>query len=626
MRSVIYARCSTEEDSQKDALANQIKEAKDCVERMGWLLVDIYIESRTGTTTKGRTEYNRLYTDLQKDLFDVIVIKSQDRLMRNTKDWYLFVDRLCANSKKLYIYIENKFYTADDALITGIKAILAEEYSRELSKKINNAHRNRQRNGGSVILTSNAYGFKKLPDKSVELIEEEARIKRRMYQLCADGFGSRTISNILADEKIRKRHGKNFTENDVLRIIRNPINMGTVVMNKQHFNFDSKQTERIPKEQQFRYENKVPATVSEELWVEANCAIDRRAAKAKHNGSSFRGSNPGKYKLSGKLFCGLCGNPYYRRFRKRYIDGSKIVEWRCKKYTFEGKSRENIPETGKPDKKPETKTEPGISGMQTGEKMMAEKGCGNIHLDEGKMFSLFEKVCAEYFSFDRDAVIRETLVLLQNVISEDRKEDKIQKLAVQEQRIKEQQDILLDKLLDGILPDEVCQRKQYALETTLKSCREKRKELENQTLKTISQKQRLKEIEKHLRDGDNIKRASVNEMLDGIEKIIVYPRYMEMFYNPEKKMEEGNINGFTQPEQKLCIVYGTMFDQMKQKQEKREQIVELIKGKPSITAKEIAKAMDCSLSGAQYKLKVLKKEGRIRFARKGGKRRWEVIE
>ena len=134
LRAVIYARCSTEEESQKDALIKQVEEAKECVLRNGWIFVDSYVESRSGTTTKGRNEYNRLYEDLSKDRFDVIVIKSQDRLMRNTKDWYLFADRLVSEQKRLYMYIDHKFYSTDDALITGIKAILAEEYSRELSK------------------------------------------------------------------------------------------------------------------------------------------------------------------------------------------------------------------------------------------------------------------------------------------------------------------------------------------------------------------------------------------------------------------------------------------------------------------------------------------------------------
>ena len=118
-RAVIYARCSTEEESQKDALKKQVEEGKTCVRENGWVLNDIYVESRSGTTTKGRSEYNRLYSDLACDKFDIIVIKSQDRLMRNTKDWYLFVDRLLTEQKKLYIYIERKFYTTDDALITG---------------------------------------------------------------------------------------------------------------------------------------------------------------------------------------------------------------------------------------------------------------------------------------------------------------------------------------------------------------------------------------------------------------------------------------------------------------------------------------------------------------------------
>ena len=139
-RAVIYARCSTEEESQKDALVKQAQEARECVEKQGWILVDSYVESHSGTSTRGRTEYNRLYEDLLGDTFDIIVIKSQDRLMRNTKDWYLFVDRLTTSRKQLYMYIERKFYSTDDGLLTGIKAILAEEYSRELSKKIGRAH------------------------------------------------------------------------------------------------------------------------------------------------------------------------------------------------------------------------------------------------------------------------------------------------------------------------------------------------------------------------------------------------------------------------------------------------------------------------------------------------------
>ena len=78
-------------------------------------------------------------------------------------------------------------------------------------------------------------------------------------------------------------------------------------------------------------------------------------------------------------------------------------------------------------------------------------------------------------------------------------------------------------------------------------------------------------------------------------------------------------------EQKIHLEYGTLFDRLKEKEEIRQQVIEMIRAKPTITAKEIAVKTGNSLSGVQYKLKVLKKEGRIRFDGSGGKGRWEVL-
>ena len=144
-RAVFYARVSTEEEKQINALAKQIQENRDVIKEQGWELVDEYIdEGKSGTTTKRRNEYKRLLEDLQSDKFDVVVCKDQDRLQRNTLDWYIFVDRIVSNEIKLYMYLDHKFFKpAEDALITGIKAIIAEEYSRNLSKKLNNANQRR---------------------------------------------------------------------------------------------------------------------------------------------------------------------------------------------------------------------------------------------------------------------------------------------------------------------------------------------------------------------------------------------------------------------------------------------------------------------------------------------------
>ena len=611
LRAVIYCRCSTEEESQKDALAKQIQEAEECVRKNNWLLTDSYIESRSGTTTKGRTEYNRLLGDLELNKFDIVVIKSQDRLMRNTKDWYLFVDRLVTNSKKLYIYIEQKFYTTDDALITGIKAILAEEYSRELSKKINNAHRNRQKSGSSVILNSNVYGFQKLPDKTIALVEEEAEVKKRMYELCASGYGTRTIETILKNEGIKKRNGKPFIANDILRIIKNPLNKGCVVMGKTHYDFDSKKMIRMPEDQQYVYENLVPHTVSDALWESANEEIAKRRRSPKTDKTSF-GRNTGKYELSGKIYCGLCGSPYYRKTRRRYRDDKIIYEWKCRTYLETGRN------VGRKDR-------PQLRKVQ----LETVEGCDNVHLDEEQLYELLEQNCVKSYQVDKERIVKKMVRFLKIVLQERDLQPEIEQKEQKKRKIKQQMQLLVDKLLDGILSDEVYQEKQRSLEKQLSDITGQLKKLEQKRSKENVLEDRISHIEKSMKNGNLIEKATVAEMLDEIEKILIFPTYMEIYFNlsrmlglhemqlPYETSEQGEV---------LRIEYGNRFNYKEKKEDEREEIIELIRDNPKITAKVIAQKLGIGLSAVHYRMNVLKREGCICFCGGGGEGYWEILE
>lgn len=145
-RAVLYARCSTEEESQKDALKKQVREGRNCIEKNGWLLSDVYVEAVSGTVAGRRSEYQRLLRDMKYDSYDIIVIKCLDRLMRETKEWFYFCDKLNKEGKRLYLYLDGRFFEPEEDqanLVSGIEAIMAEQYSRNLSRKINNAHKNR---------------------------------------------------------------------------------------------------------------------------------------------------------------------------------------------------------------------------------------------------------------------------------------------------------------------------------------------------------------------------------------------------------------------------------------------------------------------------------------------------
>lgn len=607
-RAVIYARCSTEEESQQNALVKQVQEAEECVRQHGWILSDRYIESKSGTSTKGRLEYNRLLSDMQIDKFDIIVIKSQDRLMRNTKDWYLFVDALCTYQKKLYMYIEGKYYTPDDSLITGIKAILAEDYSRELSKKINNAHKNRQKNSGNPIITGKAYGFKRMPDKTIVLVEEEASVKRKMYELCAVGYGARSIATILQNEGIKGREGKFFNAATILRMIKNPINKGQAVLNKRHFDFVSKQTIRMPEEEWFIHDNKVPPTVSEELWELANEQIRNRRDKRNAPDEETYGKNHGKYLLSGKIFCGICGAPYYRNGRKRYKDTSTVYEWKCKRYVEIGRNAGH-------------NARPQIRKVE----MKEVHGCDNIHLDEERFEELLEEIYRKNYQTDKESMIAEMVEVLKKVLQEKDLQKEIDFERKQLEKVKKQLEILVDKLLEGILSNEIYQRKQEQPQGKIDEHRKRMIQLEEENAKGSVLQNRIAEIEARLRSGKIVEQATVANMLEEVEKILIFPTYMEIHFSYSKMLGVGE-DMFSESTEVMKVEYGNRFSYSKQKAEEREVIVDMMRENPKITANQLAEILNLSFSGVHYRINVLRKEGRIRFNGKGGKGEWEILD
>jgi len=599
MRAVIYCRCSTEEESQADALRKQINESLACVESHGWLLTDSYIEAKSGTTVKGREEYQRLYYDLNTDKFEIIVIKSQDRLMRNVKDWYLFLDRLVTQGKRLYIYLEQKFYSSDDALITGIKAILAEDYSRELSKKINNAHHNRQKNGGKAMLTSRTFGYEKLPDGSAGVVEAEAEVIRLVYELCIAGYGGRTISKMLRNQGFINRNGNYLSAARILRMIRNPLYTGTMVMNRRHYNFDAKQVIQNPPEEWIYHESAVPAIISSDIWKKANAAVDKRAAAWKLNNTYCSGLEPNRHLLSGKLFCGRCRQKYYRVLRKACADPQeRIVEWKCCGYISNGRES-----TGR------------VNGWN---------GCDNVHLNEDIIFSLLEQVGSQYFSVikqNQGTIIDRIMSLLNLALKPDDSGNE-RRLEEEEKRFMAQKNLLLEKLLDKVITDGDYQRKNAEIEVRLHELQAIRERLKQNT-REMEMSHRLNNIRTKLKT-DGIRMAAAAIVLDAVEQIVVYEWHLEIRFHPQW-LKRGLLYKDDRPDCPLCINYpfppntgrGRFLDKIK--------IIEIMEQNPETTAKNISRQLNRPLKMVQNRIAELKKEGYIEYVKANGQA-WNVLK
>lgn len=322
LRAVFYARVSTEEEKQLNALEKQIQENRDIISKNGWILVGEYIdEGKSGTTTKRRSDYKRLLADMTEDKFDIVVCKDQERLQRNTLDWYLFVDNLVKNSLKLFMYLDNKFFTpSEDALITGIKAIIAEEYSRNLSKKLNNANRRRVERalaGEEIAAMGNgkSLAFKIINGKWVK-DEKEAELGKKIFELYLQWNSLRKVRDWVNENGYRNSVGKPFTTESIGRILKNEKAKGIIVMGHHHHDFDKKKIVRMPEEQWVRIPAPELAYVSEEMFDEVQRRLKAKTGKK-------RGVNAYSNPLSSKLYCGKCGGKLWKHNSNGYVN------WHC---------------------------------------------------------------------------------------------------------------------------------------------------------------------------------------------------------------------------------------------------------------------------------------------------------
>lgn len=333
-RAVYYARVSTQEEEQLKALPKQVEECRDIIASKGWRLIDGYVdEGKSGTKKDGRKAYIKLLEDMKEDKFDIVVVKSQDRLQRNTFDWYKFTDLLNKNNKKLYLYMDNKFYEpSEDALITGIKAILAEEYSRDLSKKLNNSNKRRiekAKAGEAVSAMGNGqtYGYQIINGKWV-VDESQREVVSKMYELYTELHSLRKVRDALNEQGYRNQKGKLFTEEIVGRVIRNEKHKGWVILNRYHRNFDTKEIMELPEEEWVIVKDDHEPIVSEEVWDKVNNEIDSHRNKGN---TKQRAKKVGDDPLSCKMFCACCGKVLWKHTTRgsyKVASGERVNQYK----------------------------------------------------------------------------------------------------------------------------------------------------------------------------------------------------------------------------------------------------------------------------------------------------------
>lgn len=503
LRAVFYARVSTAEEEQLNAIELQIEENRNIILKNKWKKVDEYIDrSKSGTQVKGRDEYQRLYEDMLEDKFDIIVIKDQDRLQRNTKDWYLFIDRLVQTGKLLYMYLDSRFYSPDDALITGIRAIIAEEFSRNLSKKLHNYHANRiekARQGLEIDLqgSGNVFGWDK-KDGKYYLNPEQAKVRRLMCEGIMARKGSTQIAKELNDAGYRNTVGNPWKPMDIPKFVYDCKNVGTMIINKEKQDFESKQTIKLPEEEWVYVKNALPPIVTEEEW-DLICKIHKERVIATGSNKRGKGKKVSGYSFSGKLICGECGAPYWRKQRT-----TKEEYWVCS--TKQQKGRK----TRKRD----------AVGGKAGE--LNPVGCDNENISYNSLMEIMQ-IISERLQANTE-VIKADMV---NWLTSLKKQLQRANGGATEAELKKEElrkDRLLDALLDGVLTKEEYSRKATVIDTKITEIKKEMLANSN-SIEDIAEIDRVldnidEEIATYLDENNQLK---VDFILEHLESVEIFP-------------------------------------------------------------------------------------------------------
>lgn len=327
LRVAAYARVSTSSDEQLTSFENQVAHYSELIaSHRDWVPVGVYSdEGISGLSTRRREGLNRLLADARAGRIDLILTKSISRFARNTVDTLTIIRELKDRGIEIYFEKEN-IHTLDSKgeLLITIMSSIAQEESRSISENITWGIRQNMARGNFTLPYSHFLGYTKGPDGRPEIVEEEAKIVRRIFHEFLAGFSLRRIARGLEAEKIPTPSHKNYhwIPSTIASILRNEKYKGDALLQKVYtVDFLSHTLKQNKGERpQYYIEQSHPAIISRDIFDKVQAELDLRAGCC---GCSV--ISP----FQGILTCSHCGARYCRFVRYRY-KGQSHFSWGCK--------------------------------------------------------------------------------------------------------------------------------------------------------------------------------------------------------------------------------------------------------------------------------------------------------
>lgn len=291
-----------------------------------WEFVEVFADRGiTGTNTKNRENFNRMIDLALKGGIDIILTKSISRFARNTVDTLQTVRELKAVGVEVRFEKEN-LHTFDPKceMMLTIMSSLAQEESRSISENVRWGKQKSMRDGKVSLPYSHFLGYKKGADGRPEIVEEEAAVIRKIYDLFLSGKTINEIAAILTSMGVLTPAGKKkWSVSTVRRILSNEKYKGEALLQKT-FTVDyltkevRKNNGEVPS---VRVRNSHEPIIEPEVFDRVQAILAESAKR--------RAKVRTRHHFAGKLVCGDCGSFYGHKVWRLRSTGERYNVWYC---------------------------------------------------------------------------------------------------------------------------------------------------------------------------------------------------------------------------------------------------------------------------------------------------------
>jgi DNA invertase Pin-like site-specific DNA recombinase len=336
--AAIYGRKSTDQagvSEEQRSVTRQIEHARQYAARHGWVVLEECIrvdDGISGAEFIKRPGFLRLMNALKpRPSFQVLIMSEESRLGREAIETSYALKQILDAGVRVFYYLEDRERTLDSATDKVLLAVtsFAGELERERAQQRTHDALLRLARAGRVT-GGRLYGYDNVevtapgPDGRPKRQyvtrnsnPEQAAVVRRIFELCAEGWGFTRLAKQLNAEHVPppRPGGTSWAPSAIREILLREDYRGLVRWNrtqKVHRGGTKGQRQRPPEDM---VETEVPAqrVVSDELWEAAQAQLAQRRlafaprpAPGTPGASAPRLDQPSPYVLSGLGRCG-CG-------------------------------------------------------------------------------------------------------------------------------------------------------------------------------------------------------------------------------------------------------------------------------------------------------------------------------